>query len=393
VPGYNTLYREAGVKPEDIKSLDDIRHLPFTTKELLRPNLKDFTARNLGSHQLLYVSSSGSTGIPFGFYRTELNRWMELAFLHSGWELAGWQLGDSLAVLRGSFVGTQERVWKYDSASRNLILSSYYLTDDAYAQYVQKIEEYRPLHLHAYPSGCSMLADLVLQHNDVGQVEFKTILLGSENLYPWQKDRIRLAFPNSRIHCWYGHSEQTVLAPWCEHTEDYHVWPFYGVTEIVGEGGREVDMGQSGEIVGTSFWNLGVPFIRYKAMDKARKVRYGCSECGRQFLIIDVSEGRLQEFVVTRAGRRISLTGLTVLKCFDNVRQCQFYQDTPGAVTLRIVCRDTYTENDTIEIHRAVSSKLVEDMKLDIALVDTIPRTSSGKLRFLEQKLNLGFGD
>ncbi len=393
VSGYHMLYRDAGVKPEDVNSLNDIHILPFTTKELLRHNLKDFTARNLARDQLLYVSSSGSTGIPFGFYRTELNRWMELAFLHSGWERVGWQLGDLSAVLRGGFVGTEERVWKYDSAIRSLILSSYYLTDHAYNQYVEKIRKFRPLHLQAYPSACSMLADLVLEHNDVGQVEFKTILLGSENLYPWQKDRIRLAFPNSRIHCWYGHSEQAVLAPWCENTEDYHVWPFYGVTEIVGESGREVGIGQSGEIVGTSFWNFGVPFIRYKAMDKARKVGYGCSECGRQFLILDVTEGRLQEFVVTRSGRRIALTGLTVLKCFDNVRQCQFYQDTPGAVILRIVCRDTYTEDDTIKIRREVSRKLGEDMQLDLNFVDSIPRTSSGKLQFLEQKLNLGFGD
>ena len=46
VPGYHSLYQEAGVKPEDIRLFEDIKLLPFTTKELIRDNLKDFTTRD-----------------------------------------------------------------------------------------------------------------------------------------------------------------------------------------------------------------------------------------------------------------------------------------------------------------------------------------------------------
>lgn len=393
VPGYQALYRDAGVTPDDIRALADVRHLPFTTKALLRGNLKDFTARNIDSDRLDYVSSSGSTGQPFGFYRTPVNRWMELAFLHSAWDRVGWRIGEPSVVLRGGFVGTEERMWTHDYGTRSLKLSSYHMTDATYPEYVDKINRYRCLHMQAYPSAATMLADLVLKHGDVGRVRFKTILLGSENFYPWQRERLARAFPSAKVHCWYGHSEQAVLAPWCEHTEKYHVWPFYGWTEIVDASDREVATDASGEIVATSFWNRGVPFIRYRTMDNGRKGPWGCAECGRDFLTIDAIEGRLQEIVVSRWGRHVAMTGLSVLRCFDHVRQCQFYQDEPGAVTLRIVREDTYTEADTELIREAVLHKLGDGMRLEIAFVDRIERTGSGKLRFLEQRLNLGIGD
>lgn len=393
VSGYHELYRDAGVTPEDIRSLHDVRHLPLTTKDLLRSNVKEFTARNMNGDRLLRVSSSGSTGEPFSFYRTDVNRWMELAFLHTGWAGIGWRLGDVSVVLRGGFVGTEGHMWGFDSEAGNLKVSSYHVTDENYALYVDKIKEFNALHMQAYPSAAVMLADLVLDHDDVGDVTFKTILMGSENVYPWQLNRLRDAFPDAHIHVWYGHSEQAVLAPWCEKTEQYHVWPFYGVTEIIDGNDREVEAGQSGEVIATSFWNYAVPFIRYRTMDRVRKGKVGCSACGRQFQILDAIEGRLQEIVVAGSGRHVALTGLSVLTCFDNVRQCQFYQDTPGRVTLKVVRKDRYTDDDTSTIREAVLHNLGESMELDIVFVDGIKRSGSGKLSFLEQKLKIKPGD
>lgn len=393
VPGYTALYRESGVAPDDIRTLDDVRRLPFTDKTLMRENLDDFTSRTVNPRRLLRVASSGSTGQPFAFYRTDINRWMELAFLHSAWARLGWRIGEPAVVLRGGFTATEGHTWEYDYGTRSLKLSGYHLTDATYAEYIEKIRRFGCMHLQAYPSAATLLADLVVEHGDVGRVEFNTILLGSENFYPWQKERLLRAFPGAGVHCWYGHSEQAVLAPWCEHTSDYHVWPFYGVTEILDEGDREVDAGESGEIVATSFWNFGVPFIRYRTMDRARKGRYGCDACKRPFLLLDDIEGRLQEYVVDANGRRIPMTGLSVLRCFDNVRQCQFHQHEPGVVTLRVVRKDSYTDADTAAIREAVTHKLGDGVTFDVEFVERIAPTGSGKLRFLDQQLNLGIGD
>jgi phenylacetate-CoA ligase len=265
------------------------------------------------------------------------------------------------------------------------------LTENTYPQYIRKLQQVRPKHLQAYPSAGVMLADLVLKHGDVGRLHFDVILLGSENFYPWQEERIRRAFPQSRLHCWYGQAEQASLAAWCENAQTYHVWPFYGVTEILDEDGGEVEPGQPGEVVATSFWNVATPFIRYRTMDRAVKGGHGCEECGRRFQVIDAIEGRLQEFVISASGRRVSMTAVNMhTDIFDNVYQFQFHQDTPGVVTLNLVRKDGYTEDDSARIHAAVSHKLGEDTELHLAFVDAIARTPSGKLRFLVQELEVG---
>jgi phenylacetate-CoA ligase len=314
--------------------------------------------------------------------------------MHSGWERTGWKPGDTSVVLRGAFVGSEERFWEYDPARRELLLSSYYLTDRTYPKYVSKIEEFNPKHLQAYPSAVTILADFLLEYNDVGRTTFKVILLGSENIYKWQKEKLQQAFPSARLFGWYGHAEQVVLAPWCEYADYYHIWPFYGFTEILDESGKEVKPSEIGEIVGTSFWNYATPFIRYRTMDRARKGPVGCEVCGRQFPLLENIEGRLQEIVITETGRYISMTALNMHSdVFENVRQFQFYQDTPGEVTFRVLRKDSYAEEDTFKIRRELGEKLGSDMQLEIEFVDEIQRTRRGKHRFLVQELDVRYGD
>jgi len=394
VPGYYALYRSAGVTPDDITALDDIRQLPFTTKELLRDNLREFTTRDTTAHRLAYVTTGGSTGIPFGFYHTEVNRWMENAFIHSGWEWAGWKLGETSAILRGAFIGSPHRFWQGYPVANELALSSYYLSEEIYPKYVEIIESHQPSHLQAYPSVATILADIILDHHDEGRLDFQIILLGSENLYDWQKEKIHQAFPKARLFSWYGHAEQTTMGSWCEKTEYLHVWPFYGWTEVLDEAGYEVEPGQAGEIVGTSFWNFGTPFIRYRTMDQARKLCWGCTACRRQFLVLEHIDGRLQEMIVTRTGRLISMTAINMHSdIFDHVRQFQFYQDTLGKVVFKVARKPAYDEQDTVKIYQELKRKLGNDTELAIVFVEEILRSQSGKFRFLEQKLPLRYSD
>ncbi|MFX0198873.1 MAG: hypothetical protein ACFFCW_22360, partial [Candidatus Hodarchaeota archaeon] len=187
VPGYHSLYRAAGVKPKDIETLSDIKILPFVTKEMIRDNLEEFTSKAVPKGKRIYGTTGGSTGIPFGFYHTISDEIMEKAFMHLGWERAGWDLGDSCAILRGAFVGSEERYWDFAPDEKELLLSTYYLTEKSYDKYISKISEFRPVHLKGYPSAVTILADLILEKEDVGRINFKAILLGSENIYEWQK--------------------------------------------------------------------------------------------------------------------------------------------------------------------------------------------------------------
>ena len=72
---------------------------------------------------------------------------------------------------------------------------------------------------------------------------------------------------------------------------------------------------------------------------------------------------------------------------FDRVKFYQFYQDTPGKVTMRIVKNDGYTTMDETEIRHALEEKLGEFLHLDFSYVDAVEPSKNGKYRYIISKL------
>lgn len=390
--GYRELYRQAGVGPEDLRSLADLRHFPCTTKELFRDNLPAFTAHQPDDR---YVTTGGSTGIPFGFHELRATQEIERAFMHAGWAWQGWRLGQRSGILRGAFVGTREQFHTYDPLHRELALSSYYLTADRVDAYLDTLRTAGIRVLQAYPSSLNLLCDLIKERALGGRLELDLILLGSENVYDWQLEKFAQTFPRTKFFSWYGHCEKAVLAPWCEHTRQFHAWPFYGVTEVLDAAGDAVAVGTEGEIVGTSLHQRVTPFIRYRTMDRAVQGPAACAGCGRQFPLLTRIAGRSQEVIVTRTGRYISMTAINMHDdIFDGLRQFQFRQTQPGAVVFQYVPKaPALPAPAQAKIRQGLQAKLGEDVTLELEAVGEIPRTSSGKFRFLDQRLPIQYGD
>lgn len=393
VPGYYQLYREAHVTPREINKIQDITILPFVDKPLIRDNLKDFTSQKMPKRKMRYCTTGGSTGIPMGFYYNKMSGIVEYSFMHSAWETTGWNLNDIGVVLRGAFIGSKENYFSKIEYKR-YALSTYYLSETTYELYKRKILKIKPSFLHAYPSSAFDLASLVIQNNDIGIIKFDSIFLGSENLYSWQIKIISQAFPSAKIMCWYGHTERAIWAPWCEHQNKYHVSPFYGFTEILGDDDIEVNLDQTGELVGTSFWMKATPFIRYRTMDYAIKGEPKCDKCGRNHQLLESIEGRLQEIVVSKAGRRISMTSINMHdKTFDNVSQFRFVQNKPGEILLFIVPKSTFNIQNEKNIIKTLEAKLGADFILTLVKTDYLSRSASGKYSFLEQNIDIEHSD
>ena len=231
-----------------------------------------------------------------------------------------------------------------------------------------------------------------MKRNNVEPIpSIKAILAGSENVYPHQRKLVEEVF-NCRLFSHYGHSEQACLAGECEKSTDYHIFWQYGYAELLNDKGRPVSHeGEAGEIVATSFDNFAMPFIRYKTMDIAENTLRTCS-CGRNCRLVSRIKGRLQEVLTTKSGRYISMTAINMHSdVFDNLYQFQFYQDDPGYCIFYAVKRPGFTDADEKKIILELKKKLGEELGLRIQYVHEIPRTASGKYRFLIQKLPILF--
>lgn len=391
--GYRELYRASGLRSgRDVRTLADFQKLPFTAKETFRDHLAEFTLPAKASR---YVTTGGSTGIPFGFRERPDTRFIEDAFMHTGWSWTGWKLGQPSAVLRGGFIGSASEIAHFDRFHRELALSSYFLTGTTLPQYVRAIQEKNINVMQAYPSSLNLLCDLMKEHGLSGGMPMRIVFLGSENVYPWQLEKFRECFPGTRFFSWYGHCEKAVLAPWCEHSNEFHAWPFYGFTEVIDPHGHAVGQGVEGELVGTSFHQTITPFIRYRTMDHAVKGADRCESCGRNFPILSKITGRAHEVIVTQNGRFISMTAINMHDdIFDGLRQFQFFQERAGVVTFNYVPKaGSLNESEERKIRSGLQAKLGTDMTLHLKQVAEISRTKAGKFRFLDQRMPIQYGD
>jgi phenylacetate-CoA ligase len=398
VPYYRKVFDERCLKPKDIQDFKDLQKLPFLTKEIIRENLNDLKARNYPPSKFEYVTTGGSTGIPLGFYYEKgVSRAIEWAFIKTLWDRVDYHFRDKCVILRGNIVKSADigKFWEYTLLGRWLILSSYHLTDETLPKNIKEIKKFKPKFIQAYPSTITILARFMKEHDIEPFPGVKAILCGSENLYPWQRELLEEVF-QCRVYSWYGLSEMAVLAGECEKSTYYHIFPEYGIVELNGKNNKPVmNESEMGEIVATSLNNFVCPLIRYRTMDLAVPSNGKC-ECGRNYPLLKKVEGRLQELVVTKDRRLITLTALIFaqhFEAFSRVKEMQLIQEEEGKMRVRIVKTLQYSENDEQEFLTKMQKAVDNGLDINFEYVDQIPRTQSGKYRFLIQKLPIEFGD
>jgi phenylacetate-CoA ligase len=222
--------------------------------------------------------------------------------------------------------------------------------------------------------------------------ELKAIFCFGENIYDWQREFLEKFF-KCRVHGQYGHREQCVLAGTCEKSNFYHIFPDYGLVELIDRNGQQITKeDESGEIVATGFHTGIFPFIRYRTEDIATYTTYRC-ECGRNYPLFKLIGGRVQDFMVSKTKRLVPLMGVLQLiaKSSPNMKEYQLYQDREGEIILHIVKKEGFSDDDVHHIRENFQTRLGDEFSLSVVYMDSIPLTSRGKYQFLIQKLPIHF--
>jgi phenylacetate-CoA ligase len=387
-PYYKDLFNNMGIKPyeKDIKLIWE--KIPLLNKDDVRSNSQKLVAQNLAGN-LISANTGGSTGEPLKLYWEKgRTRSLERAFMWRQWEWAGFKYGSKTAVIRGQTV--KEPLFHYDPIDKHLFINAYNLTSKNMYAIVEKLNQFCPKSIQAYPSTLTIFA-LWMKENKVRlKPSLKVLLCGSENLYPAQKDLFAETF-GVRVYNWYGHGESCCMAGYCDKADLYHVYSEYGLVELVNESGKKVEWkeGNVGEIVATGFINSAMPLIRYRTGDIAMVGPDRCV-CGRNYPLLKKIQGRKQEYVITSDGRAISLTGLVFGQhwhAFTKITKLQFEQREAGNVLIRIIKRDNYTQDDENEIQAKIASCTNNSLAVSFDYVDCIEPTPRGKHIFVKQML------
>ncbi len=360
-----------------------LKAFPIISKEVIQNDKERFLPRNLASIPHYRVSTGGTSGRQLDFYHDDDSQRIELAFMHRQWKRVGY----SPRSLKGTFRGVDFRhvrperrvFWQRNPVYREWQFSPFHMSESTLPFYAKHLQDVRPPFLHGYPSAISTLAQYVKDQGlPPSSFGVRAALLASEPVFPEQREIIEAAF-DCRAFSWYGHSERLVLAGECEKNSSYHQIPDYGFLEMLDGEGNAVEDGELGEIVGTTFWNRSFPLIRYRTGDFARRLHWRC-ECGRNHDRFDNVQGRREkDYLIGRSGAKIVDTGMHGV-IFQHVARYQCYQDTPGAMQLRIMPLPGFVSKDGERILTAYRRKLHGELEVELVVVKDIPLTERGKL-------------
>ena len=383
VPYYKKQFDKQNIKPEDIKDLSDIHILPYLTKKNIRSHLNELKSTNHPNIAFQKTKTGGTTGTPLVFY-IEKARWLgkHFAFNRNYMQHAGYHPTDKVISIMGN-----KTPIKHHPFLRTIEFSSLCLSNHDLKNYAEKINSYQPKFIATFPSALTILTQHLSEKNKPFP-RLQGIFCHGETLFDWQRRFFEETY-NCRVYDQYGHREQCVFATTCNKSNLYHAYPQYGIVEILDENGKIVtESGKTGEIVATSIHNFIFPFIRYKTGDLARVTKEICS-CERKYPLIKNIMGRKQDFLFTINNDMIPLTGLyhLIVESTRHVKECQLYQDTEGELLISIVTTDTFSKKDEDILKNQVNKKIGDLFTITFRIVDTIPRTSAGKHRYLIQKI------
>lgn len=381
----------SGLSPREM-----LARLPLCGKEQIKANFASFLSPAHGERERLRMFTGGSTANPMMFYaHKHVTRPKESAYFEDFDRRAGWREGDVILNLRGRTVPTAGapggRMWMYEPIKRHLILSSDHLEARYMPEYVKALKEWKPSFIHAFSSALYPLAKWLDEHPEPDITSrIRGVQLTSENTYPFQMELLKRVFPCPVLRG-YGHTERILLAASMPDDERYFFWPLYGHLELVDPAGAPItEPGVLGEIVGTGFDNFVMPFVRYRTGD------FGAWGAGFHpelpgYPVLERIEGRLQEFIVCRDERLISVCtlGAAHFSQLADVEAIQYEQCKPGHLVLKIVSRTELAPDTARKIRAAVLEKTQGGCDVAISRVQSIPRTARGKQQMLIQHLDI----
>lgn len=393
VPAYRRFapLLNQGLHPDEL-----LLQMPLTTKLDIKNDGSRFLSQAVPPRQRMAVFTGGSTAQPMRIYiQRNVTRPKEYAFMEAFHARLGMGQRDTVLALRGRTVPGAKKngaqLWMYEPIKRQLILSSDHLEPRFMAAYIAAIHQWRPSYIQAFPSALYSLARWLQENpNPDAMASIKGIFLYSENIYGFQMALFREVFA-CPVLGHYGHSEKVLMASSMPNDDRYFFWPQYGYVELIDSNGKRISQaGEVGELVGTSFDNKVMPFIRYRTGDLAvLSTEEHPSLPG--YPVFERIEGRLQEFLVCKDRRLISVTTIGAAHMFqlEQFDAIQYEQFTPGHVTLKVVSQRPIPQKIEAAIQRAFLEKTQEGCAVRLARVDHIPRTGRGKQCMLVQNLDL----
>ena len=363
---FRTRMDEKGIKPSDIKSVDDLCKLPFSYKQ----DLRDWYPYGLFAEPLKNIvrvhASSGTTGkqIVVGYTKNDLDNWADCVARMLKAIGADEESFVQVSYGYGLFTGG---LGAHDGAQR--IGATVIPTSSGNTQrQIQTMIDFGSTVLCCTPSYAMYLAETIEEMGVKDQLKLKAGIFGAE---PWTEDMRREIENKLSIKAYdiYGLSE--IMGPGvsfeCECQKGMHINEDMFIAEIIDPETEEVlPMGAQGELVFTTLTKEGFPVIRYRTRDICSLNAQKC-ECGRTFIRMNKPTGRSDDMMIIR--------GVNV---FPSQIEEVLLKVSEGITPNYQIIVDRENNNDTLDVNVEMSEDLLFD---DVKSIEKIERRIVEELR------------
>lgn len=405
-PFYTRRFKELGLVPGDIKTLEDFRLIPPLTREELKQNRLEMVdvryadsvaaaeASTRGPGQpiamgrfrkakLVKNTSSGSTGSPVVFYEDGSMTAMNWAFelrLRKWYGLDPGVREARMARVSADYLPNAKLIWARKWLWHQLILPGVNLGDAEYALCLDMLREFRPKVLWGFTSALAGLAEYIRRTGqDLGPFRPHLLIGWAAPLYDHEDKLLKEVF-----QCWvtniYGAREVGHIAAYCPE-RSWHINQEHVLLETTDS--SDVT---PGEILVTPLNLSPMPFLRYRLGDLGTTAISDCG-CGRTLQVMKNFLGRTGEIFVTKDGRMIApnfwCRTFMVGRQSRTVERFQIVYRRDDLVSIRIVRKPDYTPETEADIRGILEKNFRSDVRFEFEYVPRIEPQISGKYQMV----------
>ncbi len=391
-PFYKKRFEENNLTPDDIRSLDDLRKIPFTTKQDLRDTYPFGIASVPLEKCTRLHSSSGTTGNPTVILHTQkdLDEWANAVArcLH----MVGLRPTDVFQNSSGYGMFTGGLGFQY-GAERLGMLTVPAAAGNTKRQ-IKFITDFGTTALHAIPSYASRLYE-VMQEMGIDprrDTKLKTLVIGAEPHSDEQRRRIEEML-GVKAYNSFGMSEMCGpgVAFECPEQNGMHIWEDYYIVEIINPDTLEpVAEGEVGELVLTTINREAMPLLRYRTRDLTRILPGECP-CGRHHVRLDRMKGRSDDMIILKGVNIFPIQIETILMQFKELGSDYLITletaDSNDEMTIEVELGQMFTDDYgrlqtlTREITRQLKDEILVTPRVKLVAKGSLPKSEGKAVR------------
>lgn len=382
---YKELYKNIDI--DSINSIEDLKILPIVDKEMLRSGIDD--VNTIPRKGAVEGHTGGTTGKSLVVLMTPEDMMKRMAMLDHFKSRVGFE---HLKMRRATFNGKhivppnqkKKIFWRYNAACKQMIYSSFHITEENMKYYVDSLNYYKPQAIDGFFTSMLDIAGYIERHGI--KLEFKPLAIfpTSETLTKSGREQLERVF-RCKVYDQYASSEGAPFVTECKE-QVLHMELASGVFEHFEEG--------SDEVLVTSFTTHGTPLIRYRIGDSMKfdeSLNHLC-DCGMESPLVTEIQGRRLDFLYTADGAKINAGNVANL--FKNMPnaliRAQTIQDEMNEITILLeVDKNRYKLEYDEMLEDEFLHKFGKGTKINIKHVDEIPREKSGKFRMIKNNVQV----